>query len=73
MDGKMARARRWSCEKFQHNSVSTKIGKEKVRGRVPFIPLEAKGRGLDHFQVSKQELEHTSLREGAQARVLAMH
>jgi hypothetical protein len=26
MDGKMARARRWKCEKFQHNSVSTKIG-----------------------------------------------
>ena len=40
-----------------------------MRGRVPFIPLEAKGRGLDHFQVSKQELEHTSLREGRPTRV----
>jgi hypothetical protein len=53
MDGKMARARRWKCEKFQHSSVSTKIGEERVRGRVPFIPQEAKGRHLDHFQVSK--------------------
>jgi hypothetical protein len=42
MDGKMARARRWKCEKFQHNSVSTKIGEEKVRGRLLFIPLEAR-------------------------------
>jgi hypothetical protein len=40
----MARARRWNDEKFQHNSVSTKNGEEKVRGGVPFIPLEAKGR-----------------------------
>jgi hypothetical protein len=29
MDGKMARARRWKYEKFQHNIVSTKIGEEK--------------------------------------------
>jgi hypothetical protein len=29
MDGKMARARRWKCEKFQHNNLSTKIGEEK--------------------------------------------
>jgi hypothetical protein len=54
MDGKMARARRWNSEKFQHNSVSTKIGEERVRGRVLFIPLEAKRRHLDHFQVSNQ-------------------
>ena len=40
-----------------------------MRERVPFIPLEAKGRGLDHFQVSKHELEHTSLREGRPTRV----
>jgi hypothetical protein len=40
-----------------------------VRERVPFIPLEAKGRGLDHLQVSKQEREHTSLREGRPTRV----
>jgi hypothetical protein len=26
MDDKMARARRWECEKFQHNNISTKIG-----------------------------------------------
>ena len=51
MDGKMARARRWKCEKFQHNSVSTKIGEEKVRGRFLFIPLEAKRSDLDEFQV----------------------
>jgi hypothetical protein len=25
MDGKMARARRWTCEKFQHNSVSKRL------------------------------------------------
>jgi hypothetical protein len=57
------RAMRWMAkwqeqedgsEKFQHNSVSTKIGEERVRGRVPFIPQEAKGRHLDHFQVSNQ-------------------
>ena len=64
MDGKMARARRWKCEKFQHNSVSTKIGEEKVRGRLLFIPLEIKREGLDHFQVSKQELENKSLERG---------
>jgi hypothetical protein len=47
----MARARRENDEKFQHNSVSTKNGEEKVRGGVPFIPLEAKGEGLDQRQV----------------------
>ena len=45
------RAMRWMAkwqeqeggsEKFQHNSVSTKIGDVKVRGRLLFIPLEAK-------------------------------
>jgi hypothetical protein len=51
-------------EKFQHNSVSTKIGKVKVRGRLLFIPLEAKRSHLDEFQVLVQELEHKSLREG---------
>jgi hypothetical protein len=51
MDGKMARARRWSNEKFLHNRVSTRIGEERMRGRVPFIPQEAKGRGLDQCQV----------------------
>jgi hypothetical protein len=60
----MARARRWKCEKFQHNSVSTKIGEEKVRGRLLFIPLEVKRKGLDDFQVSKQELENKSLERG---------
>jgi hypothetical protein len=60
----MARARRWKCEKFQHNSVSTKIGEEKVRGRLLFIPQEAKRSDLDHFQVSKQELESKSLERG---------
>jgi hypothetical protein len=64
MDGKMARARRWKWEKFQHNSVSKKIGEERVRGRVPFIPLEAKGRHLDHFQVSHQKLKSKSQEEG---------
>jgi hypothetical protein len=51
MNGKMARARRWSNEKFQHNRVSTRKGEERMRGRVPFIPLEAKGSGLDQCQV----------------------
>jgi hypothetical protein len=51
MDGKMARARRENDEKFQHNSVSTRKGEERMRGRVPFIPLEAKGSGLDQCQV----------------------
>jgi hypothetical protein len=51
MDGKMARARRWKCEKFQHNNLSTKIGQEKVRGRLLFIPLEVKRKGLDECQV----------------------
>ena len=51
MDGKMARARRWEHEKFQHNSVSTKNGEERMRGRVPFIPQEAKGKDLDQCQV----------------------
>jgi hypothetical protein len=54
------RAMRWMAkwqeqedgsEKFQHNSVSTKIGKVKVRGRLLFIPLEAKRGGLDESQV----------------------
>jgi hypothetical protein len=40
-----------------------------VRGRVPFIPPEAKGGGLDQCQVFKQELEHISLREGRPTRV----
>jgi hypothetical protein len=39
------------------------------RGGVSFIPKEAKRRGLDHLQVSKQEREHTSLREGRPTRV----
>jgi hypothetical protein len=51
MDGKMARARRWSNEKFQHNRVSTRKGEEKRRLGVPFIPLEAKGEVLDQCQV----------------------
>jgi hypothetical protein len=38
MDGKMARARRWKCEKFQHNSVSTKIGEERVRKASLYTP-----------------------------------
>jgi hypothetical protein len=42
-------------EKFQHNRVSTRKGEERVRGRVPFIPLEAKGRHLDELQVSKPQ------------------
>ena len=41
-------------EKFQHNSVSTKIGEEKVRERLLFIPLEAKRSDLDELQVSNQ-------------------
>jgi hypothetical protein len=40
-----------SNEKFQHNRVSTRKGEEKVRRGVPFIPLEAKGGGLDQRQV----------------------
>ena len=44
MDGKMARARRWSNEKFQHNRVSTRKGEERMRLGVPFIPQEAKER-----------------------------
>ena len=40
-------------------------GEERVRGRVPFIPLEAKGRHLDHFQVSKVERESKSQEGGA--------
>jgi hypothetical protein len=28
MDGKMARARRWSCGKFQHNRVSKRLVKK---------------------------------------------
>ena len=64
MDGKMARARRWKCEKFKHSSVSTKIGEERVRGRVPFIPQEAKGRHLDYFQVSNHKLKSKSQEEG---------
>ena len=51
MDGKMARARRENDEKFQHDRVSTRKGEERMRGRVPFIPLEAKGSGLDQCQV----------------------
>jgi hypothetical protein len=51
MDGKMARTRRWEHEKFQHNRVSKRLVKKEVRGRVPFIPLEAKGSGLDQCQV----------------------
>jgi hypothetical protein len=31
--------------------VLAKIGEERMRGRVPFIPLEAKGSGLDQCQV----------------------
>jgi hypothetical protein len=60
MDGKMARARRWKHEKFQHNRVSKRLVKKRMRGRVPFIPLEAKGRHLDQLQVSNHELEHIS-------------
>jgi hypothetical protein len=29
MDGNVARARGWSCEKFQHNSVSKRLVKKK--------------------------------------------
>jgi hypothetical protein len=52
MDGKMARARRENDEKFQHNRISTRKGEERKRGRVHFIPLEAKGRHLHERQVS---------------------
>jgi hypothetical protein len=41
-----------SNEKFQHNRVSTRKGEERMRGRVPFIPLEAKEVHLDELQVS---------------------
>ena len=47
MDGKMARARRWSNEKFLHNRVSIRKGEEMRRLGVVFIPQEAKGSGLD--------------------------
>jgi hypothetical protein len=60
----MARARRWKCEKFQHNSVSIKIGKEKVRGRLLFIPLEVKRNGLDECQVLELEQESKSQERG---------
>jgi hypothetical protein len=62
VSGSWQEARRW--QEFGSITLAQRMVKEKVRERVPFIPLEAKGRGLDHFQVSKQELEHTSLREG---------
>jgi hypothetical protein len=45
------KSKKMECEKFQHNSVSTKNGVERMRGRVPFIPQEAKGSGLDQCQV----------------------
>jgi hypothetical protein len=64
MDGKMARARRWNSEKFQHNSVSTKIGEEKVRERLLFIPLEVKREGLDECQVLELEQESESQERG---------
>jgi hypothetical protein len=65
----MARARRWNCEKFQHNSVSTKIGEEKVRGRLLFIPQEAKRRHLDGCQVLDLEKESKAQERGAPLRV----
>jgi hypothetical protein len=42
MDGKMARARRWNSEKFQHNSVSKRLVRKRGEERVLFIPQEAK-------------------------------
>jgi hypothetical protein len=55
VDGNVARAREWS-EKFQHNRVSKRLVKEMRRLGVPFIPLEAKGGGLDQRQVLDCEL-----------------
>jgi hypothetical protein len=49
VDGKMARARRWQ-RNFSIIDLA-KNGEERMRGRVPFIPQEAKGRGLDQCQV----------------------
>jgi hypothetical protein len=70
MDGKMARARRWSNEKFLHNRVSIRKGVERMRGRVPFIPLEAKGRGLGSMpSVSLREIEQISMKVVTPSRV----
>jgi hypothetical protein len=53
---------RW--QEFGSITIAQRNGEERVRGRLLFIPLEVKREGLDHFQVSRQGLEHTSLREG---------
>ena len=45
----MARAR--ECERILQHNNSSKNGEEKRRLGVPFIPLEAKGGGLDQGQV----------------------
>jgi hypothetical protein len=45
MDGNVARARRWSCEKFQHNSVSKRLVK-KNEGRGSFYTSRGKRKGL---------------------------
>jgi hypothetical protein len=64
MDGKMARARRWKCEKFQHNSVSTKIGKVKSEKGFSLYPKRQREGHLDELQVSNQELEIKSQERG---------
>ena len=51
-------------QEFGSITIAQRMVRKKVRERLLFIPQEAKRKGLDHFQVSKQELEHTSLREG---------
>jgi hypothetical protein len=60
MDGNVARARRWSCEKFQHNSVSKRLVK-KNEGEGSFYTSRGKRKGLDQCQVLDCELESTNL------------
>jgi hypothetical protein len=61
MDGKMARARRENDEEFQHNSVSTKNGEERMRGRGSFYTSRGQRKWLGSMpSVSLREIEQIS-------------
>jgi hypothetical protein len=64
---KVARARRW--QDFGSITIAQRMVRKRVRGRLLFIPQEAKRRHLDEVQVSKQEQESKSQEGGAPLRV----
>jgi hypothetical protein len=66
MDGNVARARRWSCEKFQHNSVSKRLVKKRGEEGLYLYPkrqsegtwMNSKCQIMRNEQISRARVHH---------------